>query len=98
MLGGIRDTHGAGGRQLLDAAWRLNQQIEQFQSMRICNRLCHLADDLKEMIFGKPVHDQLLNRFIEYMGVSIRYTEQPVKTGIQILQERLRDPAIRNAL
>ena len=44
MLGSVRDAECAGLGQLLHAARRLHQQIQQLQPMRVGCRLCNLRD------------------------------------------------------
>jgi hypothetical protein len=63
MLGSIRDADRAGLGQLLDAAWRLHEQVQQLQPVRIGRRLCDLRDRGIECRFCVTVigHARTLN-------------------------------------
>ena len=51
MLRGIRNTQSTRLSQLLNCAWRLHEQIQQFKPMRIGNGLGHLGDQFVECFF-----------------------------------------------
>ncbi len=67
---------------LLDAPWRLHEQVEQLQAMRVGERLGNLGN-LGEEVVLRLTHNLLnINRVIEYLRQSTAPRSSAVKLRV----------------
>ena len=80
-------------RELVDAARRLREQVEQLEPARAGERLAHQRDRLEQRVLrGEPAHPRwLFNRSLDSLSSHVLPTAAQRRNRVRLLSARLQD-------